>query len=283
MAPYTEPASNSVETTAPGSVLGADTGRWVPPHAATPPARNAIAAARLTCSTSNPGVSFARSHAQREPRRSDHRRLPPPRARRRGRHGRSVPSPTCGARDLCVQGIAVAARERPHGREALPAGGRVRLAGRAPGRRPHVRLRRSGRPLLPRSGVGRRQIPRRIRTPRRPPRSHTGREHRTAARRCPGRRPSGGQHPHGGRTPRELFQQLLTKDPTPLNEAVPGLRFPPGLEAAVMQGLERDPGRRPPTVTAFAANVTAALAAAPSPRPGLFEALKRAVRRKGSQ
>src|SRR2546427_8956366 len=35
-----------------------------------------------------------------------------------------------------------------------------------------------------------------------------------------------------------------------------------------MQGLERDPGRRPPTVTAFAANVTAALAAAPSPRPG---------------
>jgi len=50
----------------------------------------------------------------------------------------------------------------------------------------------------------------------------------------------------------------------------------------VMQGLERDPGRRPPTVTAFAANVTAALAAAPSPKPGLFEALKRAVRRKGS-
>ncbi len=91
-----------------------------------------------------------------------------------------------------------------------------------------------------------------------------------------------GQHPHGGRTPRELFQQLLTKDPTPLNEAVPGLRFPPGLEAAVMQGLERDPGRRPPTVTAFAANVTAALAAAPSPKPGLFEAFKRAVRRKGS-
>src|SRR6266581_85311 len=91
-----------------------------------------------------------------------------------------------------------------------------------------------------------------------------------------------GQHPHGGRTPRELFQQLLTKDPTPLNEAVPGLRFPPGLEAAVMQGLERDPGRRPPTVTAFAANVTAALAAVPSPKPGLFEALKRAVRRKGS-
>src|SRR5256714_15047540 len=136
MAPYTEPASNSVETTAPGSGRGSDTGRWVPPHAATPPARNAIAAARLTCSTSNPGVSFARSDAQREPRRSDHRRLPPPRARRRGRHVRSVTRPTTGARDLCVQGIAVAARERPHGGEALPAGGPGRPPGGGPPRPP---------------------------------------------------------------------------------------------------------------------------------------------------
>src|SRR5256885_13599394 len=92
-----------------------------------------------------------------------------------------------------------------------------------------------------------------------------------------------GQHPHGGRTPRELFQQLLTKDPTPLNEAVPGLRFPPGLEAAGMQGLERDPRPRPPTVTAFAVNVTAAPPPAPSPQPGVFEALQRAVRPKSSQ
>src|SRR2546429_4100367 len=127
MASYTEPASNTVERTAPGSGRGREAGRRAELHAATPAARNAIAAARLTCSTSNPGVSFARSHAQREPRRSDHRRLPPPRARRRGRHGRSVPRPTPGARDLCVQSIAVAARERPHGGEALPAGGRVWL------------------------------------------------------------------------------------------------------------------------------------------------------------
>src|SRR5437016_10001790 len=35
-----------------------------------------------------------------------------------------------------------------------------------------------------------------------------------------------GQHPHSGRTPRELFQQLLTQEPVPLNEVVPGLRFP---------------------------------------------------------
>src|SRR2546422_7234695 len=82
MAPYTEPASNRVETAAPGSGRGPEADRCAGPHAATPAARTAIAAARLTCSTSNPGVSFARSHAQREPRRSDHRRLPPPRDRK---------------------------------------------------------------------------------------------------------------------------------------------------------------------------------------------------------
>src|SRR2546430_6216993 len=89
-----------------------------------------------------------------------------------------------------------------------------------------------------------------------------------------------GQHPHSGRTPRELFQQLLTQDATSLNQATPGLRFPPALEAAVMRGLERDPSRRQPTVTAFAADAAAALAAAPPPKTGLLAAFKRAVRRR---
>src|SRR6266478_4877616 len=86
-----------------------------------------------------------------------------------------------------------------------------------------------------------------------------------------------GQHPHSGRTPRELFQQLLTQEPVPLNEVVPGLRFPAALEAAVIRGLQRDPSRRQPTVTAFAADVTAALAAAPPSKTGLLATLKRAV------
>jgi len=90
-----------------------------------------------------------------------------------------------------------------------------------------------------------------------------------------------GQHPHTGRTPRELFQQLLTQDPRPLSQAAPGLRFPPALETAVMRGLERDPSRRQPTMTAFAADVTAALATA-APPTGLLAALKRAVRGKGT-
>ena len=92
-----------------------------------------------------------------------------------------------------------------------------------------------------------------------------------------------GQHPHTGRTPRELFQQLLTRPPIPLNQAAPGLRFAPAFEAAVMRGLERDPARRQPTVAAFADEVTAGLTAGsarPAPKVGLLAALKRVVRRR---
>ena len=90
-----------------------------------------------------------------------------------------------------------------------------------------------------------------------------------------------GRHPYAGTSPRELFQQLLTAAPTPLSRATPGRRFAGALEAAVMRGLERDPARRPPTVTAFADAVAAAAAAAPEPTPGgLLDAIKRAVRRR---
>jgi len=92
-----------------------------------------------------------------------------------------------------------------------------------------------------------------------------------------------GQHPHTGRTPRELFQQLLTQPPRPLNQAAPGLRFAPALEAAVMRGLERDPARRQPTVAAFADEVAAGVGAGSpgsGPKVGLLDALKRVVRRR---
>ncbi|MBI1968261.1 MAG: serine/threonine protein kinase, partial [Gemmatimonadetes bacterium] len=50
-----------------------------------------------------------------------------------------------------------------------------------------------------------------------------------------------GRHPYIGRNPRELFQQLLSEPPIPLNQAVKGLQFPAPLEAAVMRGLARNP------------------------------------------
>ena len=89
-----------------------------------------------------------------------------------------------------------------------------------------------------------------------------------------------GRHPYGGRSPRELFQQLLTEAPTPLNQAVAGLRFAKALEDAVMKGLAREPSERQPTVSVFAADVRrGAEAAAPSPERGgplnLFRSLLR--------
>jgi serine/threonine-protein kinase len=92
-----------------------------------------------------------------------------------------------------------------------------------------------------------------------------------------------GRYPHTGRSPRELFQQLLSAPPVPLNQAAPGLRFPAALEAAVMRGLERDPARRQPTVTAFADEVSAGLEGAAPPKPGLLAALRRAVQRRGRE
>ena len=92
-----------------------------------------------------------------------------------------------------------------------------------------------------------------------------------------------GRRPYVGRTPRELFQQMLTQPPTPLNEAVSGRRFPAALEAALMRGLEREPARRQPTVLEFAAEVDAGgrgATAAPEGSGGLLGALKSLIRKK---
>jgi serine/threonine-protein kinase len=93
-----------------------------------------------------------------------------------------------------------------------------------------------------------------------------------------------GRHPHSGRSPRELFQQLLTQPPTPLNEAVKGVRFSNGLEAAVMRGLERDPKDRQPSVRALADEVMRAVEGRgqdTDERRGVLGALKSIWERRG--
>ena len=89
-----------------------------------------------------------------------------------------------------------------------------------------------------------------------------------------------GRHPYVGRSPRELFQQLLSQPPLPLSQAVKGIKVPAGVEAAVMKALARHPADRQPTVTEFAADLEAGLEggnAAVEPRSGLFAALKNFV------
>ena len=60
------------------------------------------------------------------------------------------------------------------------------------------------------------------------------------------------EHPFTGKSPRELFQQLLTQTPTLLSQAVDGVKFPPALEAVVMKGLERDLTKRWKSIAEFA-------------------------------
>jgi len=58
--------------------------------------------------------------------------------------------------------------------------------------------------------------------------------------------------PFPAKTPREMFSQLLSQPPIVLNQAKPGLRFSPQLEAVVMRGLSKEPTKRYSDVVAFA-------------------------------
>jgi eukaryotic-like serine/threonine-protein kinase len=80
--------------------------------------------------------------------------------------------------------------------------------------------------------------------------------------------------PFTGKSPRELFQQLLTQSPIPLNEARRGLRFPAAVEKTVMHGLERDPSKRCKSVAEFARAFCAAVEQEPK-RPGFLTGLFR--------
>jgi serine/threonine-protein kinase len=72
------------------------------------------------------------------------------------------------------------------------------------------------------------------------------------------------RHPFHGKTPRDLFQQLLSSDPRPLREAAgPDLVVTPGLEQAVMTGLARDPAKRQRSVRQFADQLVAGISEPP--------------------
>ena len=93
-----------------------------------------------------------------------------------------------------------------------------------------------------------------------------------------------GKNPHEGRSPRELFQQLLSGKAVPLSEARKDMKFPPALEAVVMKGLARQPGDRQQTVTAFAEELEAALAESKEAAPrGWLGTLKNIVGKRDSE
>lgn len=87
-----------------------------------------------------------------------------------------------------------------------------------------------------------------------------------------------GQLPYPGKNPRELFQQLLSKPPIPLNQAVKGLRFPNEVEEVVSRGLERDLSKRHKTVGEFATAFCEAVRSEPRAKSGLLSSLFRRKR-----
>jgi serine/threonine-protein kinase len=58
--------------------------------------------------------------------------------------------------------------------------------------------------------------------------------------------------PYSAKTPREMFSQLLSQPPIPLNAVRPGLRFAGAVEEVIMRGLSKDPSRRYADTVAFA-------------------------------
>jgi serine/threonine-protein kinase len=81
--------------------------------------------------------------------------------------------------------------------------------------------------------------------------------------------------PFQGKSPRELFQQLLSQAPVPLNQSVKGLRFSPAIEAAVMHGLERDLTKRSKTVDEFATQFCTAVRAEGTKKGGFLSSFFR--------
>lgn len=81
--------------------------------------------------------------------------------------------------------------------------------------------------------------------------------------------------PFTAKTPREMFSQLLSQPPIPLNAARPNLRFASGIEQVIMKALSKSPTQRYPDAVAFASALEGALAVKEEPsRPGLISRMK---------
>jgi eukaryotic-like serine/threonine-protein kinase len=84
-----------------------------------------------------------------------------------------------------------------------------------------------------------------------------------------------GALPFVAKSQREMFTQLLTQPPIPLNKARPSLTFAPAVEEVVMRGLGKQPAGRFADVVAFAdALRTAVTTSVEPPKSGLFSRMK---------
>jgi len=88
--------------------------------------------------------------------------------------------------------------------------------------------------------------------------------------------------PYTAKTPREMFSQLLSQPPVPLNMARPGMKFPAAIEAVIMRGLAKEPTKRYATTVEFADALRDAVAQpAAEERSGLMGRIKQMFGREG--
>ena len=81
--------------------------------------------------------------------------------------------------------------------------------------------------------------------------------------------------PFTAKTPREMFSQLLSQPPIPLNAARPNLRFSSAIEQVIMKGLSKAPSQRYPDAVTFATELDRALSVSEEPaKAGIFSRVK---------
>jgi serine/threonine protein kinase len=82
--------------------------------------------------------------------------------------------------------------------------------------------------------------------------------------------------PYAAKSPREMFSQLLSQPPTPLNRAKPGVQYATAVEQVIMRALAKAPADRYPDVQTFARELDRTLREAPADEEaGLFAKVKR--------
>ena len=86
--------------------------------------------------------------------------------------------------------------------------------------------------------------------------------------------------PYTAKTPREMFSQLLSQPPIPLNNARPGMRFSTAIESVIMRGLSKEPPKRYANAVDFAGALTEAVSQ-PAEEKGLFGKIKQMFGREG--
>ena len=82
--------------------------------------------------------------------------------------------------------------------------------------------------------------------------------------------------PYTAKTPREMFSQLLSQPPIPLNQARAGMKFSSAIEGVIMKGLAKEPAKRYASTVEFAAALTEAVGQPGGEESGgMFGKLKR--------